>query len=138
VTSTTRRWLRDPVAVGVGVFLLGCLLGHTARFVLIEPEDLYRTCLGGGRPAWCEPRDLLIVFTFTLVRGIWGWIALGCGVAAWLLDGRVVAVFVMAALLAGGVGLYLYAAPAAAFGTLLALLRLVRLREIAMRQQFHY
>jgi hypothetical protein len=124
-----RRSTSFPVVIGLLVFATGCLIGWIGRYQLIEPDDLYQVCLGAQRPWWCEVRQDLIAATFT-VRGIYGWIAAGSAVASWLLDGPIVAAFVMLALLAGGMGLFLYAAAGAALGVLLAFLRLARLREI--------
>ena len=139
MTATWRRWLGTPVVIGFLVLAVGAFLGWAARYWLIEPEDLYKVCLGAGKPWWCGVRETLITVTFTLVRGIYGWVAVACGVSAWLLRGRVVWFFVLLALFTGGMGLYLYAAAGAAFGLLLALLRLVRLDEIsAQPPEFPY
>jgi len=117
------------LAAGLGALVLGCLAGWYGRYHLIEPEELYRTCLAEPRPWWCGPRQRLIGATFT-VRGIYGWVSLGAALAGWLLEGRLVAPCVLIALAAGGLGLELYSAPVAALGVLLALLRLSRLDEV--------
>lgn len=127
-----RRVLSHPVILGLMLLVAGCFAGWAGRYLLIEPEHLYRTCLGAAAPWWCALRQDLIRATFT-VRGIYGWASAAAAVAAWLLDGPLVAVFVLLALLTGGLGLFLYAASSAALGVLLALLRLVRLPELLMK-----
>jgi hypothetical protein len=127
-TTSPRRfpfWL----AAGLATLALGWFAGWFGRYHLIEPENLYRTCLAAPPPWWCEVRQRLIGATFT-VRGIYGWVSLAAALAGWLLEGRLVAVCVLSALLAGGLGLELYSTSIAALGLLLGLLRLSRLDEV--------
>lgn len=123
-----RRFL-PWLAGSLGVLVLGWALGWFGRYHLIEPEELYRTCLAEARPWWCALRQRLIVATFT-VQGIYGWVSMVAAVAGWLLEGRLVAPCVVIALAAGGLGLELYSTSTAALGVLLALLRLSRLDEV--------
>lgn len=119
------------------MLVLGWAVGWYCRYHLIEPEDLYRTCLAEARPWWCALRQRLIGATFT-VRGIYGWVSLAAATAGWLLEGRIVAPCVLIALAAGGLGLELYSTSTAALGVLLALLRLSRLDEVLAKPPKFY
>ena len=129
MTRHPRRRFLPWLASGLGVLVLAWAVGWYGRYHLIEPEELYRTCLAEARPWWCAVRQQLIGATFA-VRGIYGWVSLGAAAAGWLLEGRIVVPCVLIALGAGGLGLELYSTGTAALGVLLALLRLSRLDEI--------
>lgn len=114
------------VIIGLVSLAMGCLLGWATRYFIVEPDQMQALCAAVPPPAWCAARLLLIELTF---RGTWGLVAVGAAVAAWVLRGPAPAVFVVIALLAGGIGLYLYDTNWAASAVLAALLRLPRLGE---------
>ncbi len=103
-------------AIGAGLYV---------RYGLIQSTPIGLMCQGGGQmaaePAWyCGPRHLL--WQIGDVDG-WGWAAILGGLFSILFGWRTAIVF---AILAGGAGLALYNAGPAAFGLLLALMRLAR------------
>jgi len=114
------------IALGLIGLAIGCLLGWASRYFIIEPDQVQALCAAVPPPAWCAARLLVIELTF---RGTWGLVGVGAAVAAWVLRGRAAATFVVIALLAGGLGLYLYDTSWAAAAVLAALLRLPRLGE---------
>lgn len=99
------------VSIGAGIY---------CRYGLIQSTPIGLMCQSAD-PAWfCGPRHLL--WQIGDMNG-WGWAAMIGGVAALIFGWR--AAIVMG-IVAGGAGLALYNAGPAAFGLLLALMRLVR------------
>jgi hypothetical protein len=127
--SVDARRFRFWLCAGLASLAIGFFAGWFGRYKLIEPENLYRVCLAASQPWWCGLRQRLIEATFT-IRGIYGFVSVGAALAGWFLERWLVAFCVMLALLAGGLGLELYATSTAALGVLLALLRLSRLDEV--------
>jgi hypothetical protein len=106
--------------------LLAASIGFGAygRYGLIQSTPIGLMCQGaipGADPAWyCGPRHLL--WQIGNVGG-WSWAAMLGGFLALFFGWRVA---IIVALVAGGAGLSLYNSGPAAFGLLLALMRLVR------------
>ncbi len=108
------------------LFGLATLAGWAARFLVIEPEGLHALCTGARSPALCTWRDQLLVLTFPPRYGL---VAVAAAVLAWLLRGRPAAACAGVALVAGGLGLFLYDTGWAASAVVAVLLRLPRIGE---------
>ena len=111
---------------GLVVFAAGCLAGWLGRYFVIEPAAMHAVCGGPAPAGWCAARDVFIHATFSRYYGI---ASVAAAVACWVLRGRAAAVFAMTALLAGGLGLFLYDASWSAAGVLIALLRTPRIAD---------
>jgi hypothetical protein len=118
------RVLRLPLVAGLLILAISSRVGWTARYVVIEPDDLYGICLPDVRPWWCAPRDTLIFVTYAFS---FGYASVAAALLAWWCRPRAASMFAMVALASGGIGLYLYQTTWSALGVLLALLRLPRL-----------
>ncbi|WP_374656357.1 hypothetical protein [Dongia sp.] len=102
------------------LLLLSLGFGVYVRYGLIQSTPIGLMCQA-SEPAWfCGPRHLL--WQIGNMNG-WGWGAMIGGMLAILFGWRAAIVL---AIVAGGAGLALYNAGPAAFGLLLALMRLVR------------
>lgn len=110
-------------AIGFIVLAAAAALGWLGRYRLIEPESLAAACAAaaGGPAGACALRGLLVQVTFS---GTFGIAAVGAAALAWLPLGRLSAALALAALVPGGLGLFLFDAGWAASGTVAALLRL--------------
>ncbi|MCC7258375.1 MAG: hypothetical protein IT486_08380 [Gammaproteobacteria bacterium] len=115
------------MAIVVGWLLLaaGALAGWAARFVLIEPEHWQDLCSVAVPPLTCALRDAVVVITFPPRFSF----AAAAALLAWVLRGRAAAACAGVALLAGGLGLFLYDTGWVASAVLAALLRLPRIGE---------
>jgi hypothetical protein len=111
-------WVRiTPWAI---LLLASIGAGLYGRYGLIQSTPIGLMCQSAD-PAWfCAPRHLL--WQVGDMNG-WGWAAMIGGVAALIFGWRAAIVL---GIVAGGAGLALYNAGPAAFGLLLALMRLVR------------
>lgn len=109
-----RAWpwlLLLAAAIGFGLYV---------RYGLIQSTPIGLMCQS-AEPAWyCAPRHLLWQIGDA---GGWSWAAMAGGFLALLFGWRAAIVL---AIVAGGAGLALYNAGPAAFGLILALMRLVR------------
>ena len=112
--------------VGWIALALGALAGWALRFFVIEPEHLQALCDAAAAPAGCVWRNWLLLATFP---PRFGFVAIALGAVSWVLRRRPAAVFAGAALLAAGLGLFLYDTGWAASGALIALLRLPRIGD---------
>ena len=104
------------------LLLLGASIGFGAygRYGLIQSTPIGLMCQS-AEPAWyCAPRHLL--WRIGDIGG-WSWAAMLGGFLALFFGWRVA---IAVAIVAGGAGLSLYNSGPAAFGLLLALMRLVR------------
>lgn len=108
------------------LLVLATLAGWAARFRVIEPEDLQALCSGPRPPAACAWRDQLLVLTFPPRFGL---VAVAAAALAWMLRGRLAAACTGVALVAGGLGLFLFDTGWAASAVVAALLRLPRIGE---------
>jgi hypothetical protein len=111
------------VTFGFGVLAAAVALGWLGRWRVIEPEALAALCAAAGAapsPA-CALRGLLVQVTFSGSLGI---SAVGAAALAWLPLGRLSTALALAALVPGGIGLFLFDAGWAASGAVAALLRL--------------
>lgn len=106
---------------GLFALIAGCVLGWLGRYRLIEPEHVHAFCGTMEQAFTCQARSTLIALTFP---GIWGYAALGAAAAAWVSFGRGARLFSVVALVAGGMGLFLFDTAWAASGVIAALLRL--------------
>lgn len=98
-------------AIGFGLYV---------RYGLIQSTPIGLMCQSAD-PAWyCAPRHMLWLIGNS---GGWSWAAMAGGILALLFGWRAAIVL---AILTGGAGLALYNAGPAAFGLILALMRLVR------------
>lgn len=102
-------------------------LGLYGRYGLIQSTSIGLTCQSAD-PAWyCGLRHQLWLMGHV---GGWSWAAMLSGFVALLFGWRVAIVL---AIVAGGAGLALHNAGPAAFGLILALMRLVRPQSLASR-----
>ncbi|MBF0247620.1 MAG: hypothetical protein HQL36_06045 [Alphaproteobacteria bacterium] len=125
---------RFPGLLGAGLPLSGIALAALAavgayliRYGFIEPEALGDFCTAQGvdGPAWCGLRTGLIVATKWRV---FGWGAVILAVSALFSGPRRRAVILsLAAMAAGGAGLYFYNATESAIALMIALVRLANL-----------
>jgi len=119
-------FLRAPVLGALAIAAAAAAIGWFLRYVLVEPEALGTLCRAAGAPIWCWPRTGLIVATQFNGFGLAG-IALAA--ASFVARGRVAWGLVIAAMILGGAGLYLYNTTMASGAVLLALLRAARLDQ---------
>ena len=124
--SNEPRLQSFALLLGLLVLAAGTYLGWAARFMVIEPQALHTLCETAAPPALCALRDALIALTFPPHYGQAG---LALAVLAWFTRRRAAAGFAVAALFAGGLGLYLYDPAWSTPAVLAALLRLPRVGE---------
>lgn len=118
-TPPFKAWL---ARVWPWLLLLAVSIGFGAygRYGLIQSTPIGLMCQS-AEPAWfCAPRHLL--WQIGNIGG-WSWAAMIAGFAALFFGWRAA---IVVAIVAGGAGLSLYNAGPAAFGLILALMRLVR------------
>lgn len=116
--------LSRPVA-GFLVLAAAGVAGWFGRWEIIEPEGLAAACAAGqgGAPLACLVRPYLVQLTFS---GSFGITAVVAAALAWLAGGRLATALALLALVAGGLGMFLFDADWAVSGAVAALLRLAR------------
>jgi len=106
------------VLVSLATLAALCL---AVRFTIIEPREAALACASPSDPWWCAAREPLV---WLFAHRVPGFVSVGAGLRAVLGGGRA---SVLAATLAGAVGLALYNAELGAVGLALGLLRASRL-----------
>jgi len=100
------------------IFILGLAL--VLRYGVIQPHSMGLACVGGAMPWWCPFREALVQMH---IHAIWGWIALGASLIAFLFHWHIALKIGFAFSL---MALVLYNADFGSFGLVLSLLRLAR------------
>lgn len=118
-TLRIRAAVLMPV-IALAVVALGAWLGDTLRHDLIEPVERATACAAVPVPWWCPVRDgVRIAAQNYVIAGL----AVATALAALALRGRGAYLALVAALLLGGAGLYLYSTALASIAVVLGLLR---------------
>jgi hypothetical protein len=110
--------VRRPLLVAVGAPLTALLLALLVRHLAIESHAIGQACDVAGAPAWCWPRQAVVLaFTYSL----FGVASLAAGVLCHVRGGAKTAAAAMAF---GAAGLVLYNPEPSAIGFLLGLIGL--------------
>ncbi|MEO5336070.1 MAG: hypothetical protein H7841_04110 [Magnetospirillum sp. WYHS-4] len=116
-----------PILLALLVVAATAALAWVVRYQFVEPETLGNACEAANQGLWwCSWRTGFIVFTK------WRGFGIGAGILAVLAvmaPPRLAFRFVVAAMVAGGMGLLLYDTAYAATAVLFAGLRAVRLQD---------
>jgi hypothetical protein len=107
--------------------LIGFALAFWLRYGVIQPEAIGLLCSEADAPAWCRPREWLILGQH---YGVWGWVAVASAALALIvaLPPTVLRVLLGIALLFSALALVLYNTTLGALASVLALLALLRRR----------
>lgn len=119
-----RQPLRHGSLAVLTVAIVFAIAGGLVRTHFIEPDFMGALCTSATPPWWCAVR--LGILTFTNF-GVFGYAALGFGLASFFVKGRWAMAAVIVSAVFGGIGLSIYNAYWAGTGLLVVLLRAARL-----------
>lgn len=122
--SLLRLPLRHGSLAVLSVAIVFAVAAGFVRTQFIEPDYMGALCTSAAPPWWCALR--LGILTFTSF-GIFGYAALGFGLASFFVKGRCTMAAVIISAVFGGIGLSIYNAYWAGTGLLVVLLRAARL-----------
>jgi hypothetical protein len=107
--------------------LIGFALAFWLRYGVIQPQAVGLLCAEADAPAWCRPREWLILGQH---YAVWGWVAVASAALALIvaLPPTVLRVLLGIALLFSALALVLYNTTLGALASVLALLALLRRR----------
>src|SRR5262245_25660410 len=80
--SMSRPWTVRRAVPWALVLVLGFALATWVRYGLIQPQDIGILCGQANVPAWCTPREWLLLVQHYF---LWGWFALGSAAIGLLL-----------------------------------------------------
>lgn len=120
-----RVWTARRAVCWAIVPLIGFALAFWLRYGVIQPEAIGLLCAGGDAPAWCRPREWLILGQY---YAVWGWVAVASAALALLitLPPAMLRLVLGTALLFSALALVLYNTTLGALALVLALLALLR------------
>jgi hypothetical protein len=121
------HWTLRRALGWAAVVAFGLAVGLWLRYGLIQPEDIGIRCGQTDAPAWCTPRQWLIV---AQTYFIWGWVALATGAIALVvaLPPPLLRLVLAVAVWFSALALILYNTTLGAVGLVLTLLALLRRR----------
>ena len=107
--------------------LVGFALAFWLRYGVIQPEAIGLQCAQADAPAWCRPREWLILGQY---YAVWGWVAVASAALALIvaLPPTLLRVLLGLALLFSALALVLYNTTLGALALVLTLLALLRRR----------
>jgi hypothetical protein len=105
--------------------LIGFALAFWLRYGVIQPEATGLLCAQADAPAWCRPREWLILGQY---HAVWGWVAVAAAVVALAvtLPPALLRIALAIALLFSALALVLYNTTLGALALVLTLLALLR------------
>jgi hypothetical protein len=120
-----RVWTPRRAACWAIVPLIGFALAFWLRYGVIQPEAIGLLCAQADAPAWCRPREWLILGQY---YAVWGWVALASAALALIvaLPPAALRVLLGTALLFSALALVLYNTTLGALALVLSLLALLR------------
>jgi hypothetical protein len=126
-SDVASRWTIRRALVWAAILAFGLAVGLWLRYGVIQPEDMGILCGRTDAPAWCTPRQWLVVAQTYFV---WGWIALVSGAIALViaLPPPVLRFVLAVAVWFSALALILYNTTLGAVGFVLTLLALLRRR----------
>jgi len=113
-------WPRRRVLSWLVASILILGLALLLRYGVIQPHSMGLACIAGEMPWWCPLREALVQMH---IHAIWGWVALGASLVAFLFHWNIALKVGFAFSL---MALVIYNADFGAFGLVLSLLRLAR------------
>jgi len=121
------HWTVRRALAWAAVLVFGLAVGLWLRYGVIQPEDLGILCGQTDAPAWCTPRQWLIVAQTYFV---WGWVAVVSGAIALVipLPPPLLRLVLAVAVWFSALALILYNTTLGSVGMVLTLLALLRRR----------
>jgi len=121
------HWTVRRALAWAAVLVFGLAVGLWLRYGVIQPEDLGILCGQTDAPAWCTPRQWLIVAQTYFV---WGWVAVVSGALALVipLPPPLLRLVLAVAVWFSALALILYNTTLGSVGMVLTLLALLRRR----------
>jgi hypothetical protein len=126
-SDVASRWTIRRALAWAAILVFGFAVGLWLRYGLIQPEDIGILCGQTDAPAWCTPRQWLVVAQTYFV---WGWVALVSGAIALViaLPPPLLRLVLAVAAWFSALALILYNSTLGAVGLVLTLLALLRRR----------
>lgn len=120
-----RTWTLRRAVTWAIVPLIGFALAFWLRYGVIQPQAVGLLCAEADAPAWCRPREWLILGQH---YAVWGWIAVASAALALMmaLPPPLLRLILGTALLFSALALVLYNTTLGAVALVLALLALLR------------
>ncbi len=123
-STVPHNWTLRRALCWAIVPLIGFALAFWLRYGVIQPQAIGLLCAQAEAPAWCRPREWLILVQY---YAIWGWVAVASAALALIaLPPALVRILLVTALLFSALALVLYNTTLGAVALVLALLALLR------------
>lgn len=120
-----RAWTPRRALCWAIVPLIGFALAFWLRYGVIQPQAIGLLCAEADAPAWCRPREWLILGQY---YEVWGWVAVASAALALIVapPPALLRILLGIALLFSALALVLYNTTLGALALVLALLALLR------------
>lgn len=123
-STVPHKWTLRRALCWAIVPLIGFALAFWLRYGVIQPQAIGLLCAQAEAPAWCRPREWLILGQY---YAVWGWVAVASAALALIaLPPALLRILLVTALLFSALALVLYNTTLGAVALVLALLALLR------------